>query len=210
MSRGRQSRAHRLLLGIALLGPSAAAAADVDLSAPVVVAQVERSRALKDSLFRHGEESPLRPEDVAGFTGLRYFPVDPSWRVGGQFHRYGRARRVRIPDTSGTTIAVERFGRFVFSHGGKPFWLEAFRSLQGGDVTVYFTDATNGAQTYDAGRYAAVEVSDDGAHVIDFNRAYSPYCAYNPAYVCPLPPAHNHLPFAVTAGEMNAGPELAH
>ena len=173
-------------------------------------AQVERGRAVKDSLFRHGDESPLRPQDVAAFSGLRYFPVDPSWRVQGELHRYGRARRVKLPDTGGTTIAVERFGRFVFSRDGKPFWLEVYRSVQGGDLTVYFTDATNGELTYPAGRYAAVQRAENRSYVLDFNEAYSPYCAYNPEYVCPLPPAHNRLPFAVTAGEMNAGPELAH
>lgn len=172
--------------------------------------QVLRARAVKDSLFRHGEDSPLIREDRPSFAGLRYFPVDPSWRVEGEFHRYGRLRQIRIPDTGGTSMLVERYGRFVFQRDGKPFWLEVYRSTQGGDLTVYFTDLTSGVQSYGAGRYAAVQTAEDGTYVLDFNGSYSPYCAYNPDYICPLPPPHNRLPFAVTAGELAAGPDVAH
>ena len=75
---------------------------------------------------------------------------------------------------------------------------------------MYFTDATNGDLTYGAGRYASVNVSEEGSYVLDFNGSYNPYCAYNEDYICPLPPEHNRLPFAVTAGELDAGPDLAH
>lgn len=175
-----------------------------------LIDDIERSRTVKDSLLRHGDDTPLRPEDVGTFAGLSYFPVDLTWRIEGEFHRYGRARHVQIPDTGGSTIEVERSGRFVFERDGKPFWLEAFQSLQGGGLTVYFTDATNGEQTYPAGRYAAITVSEDGSYILDMNGAYNPYCAYNPAYICPLPPEHNQLPFAVAAGELYAGPDVAH
>ena len=185
--------------------PTAPALSDDDLAAAIRV-----GRAVKDSLFRHGDDSPLRPADVPEFAGLRYFPVNLSWRIEGELHRYGRTRQIPLPDTGGSTIAVERFGRFVFQLDGKPFWLEVYRSLQGGDLTVYFTDQTNGITTYGAGRYVAVSRPDDDMHIIDFNGAYSPYCAYNEDYVCPLPPAQNHLAFEVNAGELEIGPDLAH
>jgi hypothetical protein len=111
---------------------------------------------------------------VADFQGLRYYRPDPAWRLPGEFHRYGRIRRLRLPDSSGATIVVERYGRFVFEHDGKPFWLEVYRSLQGGGLTVYFTDATNGDLTYGAGRYASVNVSEEGSYVLDFNGSYNP------------------------------------
>jgi hypothetical protein len=37
--------------------------------------------------------------------------------------------------------------------------------------------------------------------VIDFNTAYNPYCAYDPAYDCPVPPKANRLPVEIRAGE---------
>ncbi|HIG16618.1 MAG TPA: DUF1684 domain-containing protein [Candidatus Handelsmanbacteria bacterium] len=173
-------------------------------------AVIEGNRALKDSLFRHGDDSPLRLQDKSDFDGLRYFPVNLGWRVEGELHRYGRTRQIQLPDTGGSSIAVERFGRFLFQVDRKAFWLEVFRSVQGGSLTTYFTDQTNGTSTYGAGRYAVVGKSDDGTYVLDFNGSYSPYCAYNEDYVCPLPPAHNHLPFKVDAGELDTGPDLAH
>lgn len=194
-----------LLLGSGIHHADAASVSDRD-----VLSRIETSRTFKDSLFRHDGESPLRPEDVAGFEGLRYYPPDLSWRFVGQLHRYGRTRQIPLADTGGSTIAVERFGRFVFEHEEKQYWLEIYRSLQGGDLTVYYTDLTTGESTYSAGRYAPISRTEEGAYVLDFNGSYNPYCAYNTDYICPLPPAHNYLPFAVTAGELDVGPDLAH
>jgi len=36
--------------------------------------------------------------------------------------------------------------------------------------------------------------------VIDFNRAYNPYCAYNEKYSCPIPPRENNLSVAIKVG----------
>ncbi len=171
--------------------------------------KIEATRALKDSLFRDGPESPLPPEVAAGFPGLRYFPVDPAWRIPGEFHRYGRVRRLPMPDSAGATTVVQRLGRFLFERGGRSFRLEVYGSDQDPGLSVFFTDETNGGQTYGAGRYAPVAADGDGTWVLDFNLAYNPFCAYNPEYICPLPPEENRLPFAVRAGELNPGPDLA-
>ncbi|MGI4821226.1 MAG: DUF1684 domain-containing protein [Janthinobacterium lividum] len=42
---------------------------------------------------------------------------------------------------------------------------------------------------------------------LDFNQAYSPFCAYNHDYSCPKPPAENRLTVAVTAGEQLYQPQ---
>lgn len=205
---GRQSgRCARVLLVLLLAGAGEAAVAASGEQA--LAGEIEATRALKDSLFRHGPESPLRPEDAAGFPGLRYFPVDPAWRIPGEFHRYGRVRRLPMPDSAGAETVVERLGRFLFEHGGRSWRLEVYGSGKDGDLTVFFTDATNGQQTYGAGRYAPLEVDEAGSWLLDFNRAYNPFCAYNPDYICPLPPEQNRLPFAVAAGELSPGPDLA-
>ena len=114
-----------------------------------------------------------------------------------------------MPDSAGATTVVRRLGRFLFEHGGRSFRLEVFGSDQDAGLSVFFTDETNGRQTYGAGRYAPVTRSGEGTWVLDFNRAYNPFCAYNPDYICPLPPEHNRLPFAVPAGELTPGPDLA-
>ena len=111
---------------------------------------------------------------------------------------------------TGSHILFERFGRLFFPFDGKVFWLEIHRNVEAGDLSIFFTDETNGNQTYSAGRYVPLTDLGDGTYLIDFNRSYNPYCAYNSSYVCPMPPAHNHLPFAVLAGERSYGPDVAH
>ena len=164
-------------------------------------AQIAALRAAKDSLLK-SEDSPLLPAQRARFEQLAYYPIDLSYRLRGELHIYGRQRIVEIPNTDGTTTELERFGRFVAAFGEKDFWLEVYRSPQTGEAEVFFKDLTNGRTTYGGGRYARLTREDDGMYAIDFNNAYNPYCAYNPAYICPLPPPQNHLDFAVEAGEI--------
>ena len=163
--------------------------------------QIEALRAAKDSLLK-SEDSPLLPAQRARFEQLAYYPIDLRYRLRGELHLYGRQRIVEIPNTDSTITELERFGRFVSAFGEKDFWLEVYRSPQTGEAEVFFKDLTNGHTTYGGGRYARLTREDDGMYVIDFNNAYNPYCAYNPAYICPLPPRQNHLDFAVEAGEL--------
>ena len=166
-----------------------------------VRAQIEVLRAAKDSLLK-SEDSPLLPAQRARFEQLAYYPIDLRYRLRGELHIYGRQRIVEIPNTDDTTTELERLGRFVSAFGEKNFWLEVYRSPQTGETEVFFKDLTNGHTTYGGGRYARLTREDDGMYVIDFNNAYNPYCAYNPTYICPLPPQQNHLDFAVEAGEL--------
>ena len=75
-----------------------------------------------------------------------------------------------------------------------------------------FTDETNGTETYGGGRYIDMRDGDikDGKVVIDFNRAYNPYCAFSGGYACPKPPDENHLPMAIQAGEKQFAGEKKH
>ena len=61
---------------------------------------------------------------------------------------------------------------------------------------------TSGTETYPAGRYLDSIALPTGLYIVDFNRAYQPYCYYNPMYDCPeYPPRENRLPLPVHAGE---------
>ena len=67
-----------------------------------------------------------------------------------------------------------------------------------------FTDATSGEETYESGRYIDLEINDIKTDkvLIDFNRAYNPYCAFvSGKYNCPIPPTENRLTVAIRAGE---------
>ena len=70
--------------------------------------------------------------------------------------------------------------------------------------------------TYGGGRYLldTVKGADLGAGrrttgrnslILDFNFAYNPSCAYDPAWACPLPQAGNRLSVPVPVGELSFG-----
>ena len=66
-----------------------------------------------------------------------------------------------------------------------------------------FGDRTNGRETYPAGRFLYADApDDDGRIVLDFNRAYSPPCAFNDFSTCPVASPRNRLPIRVPAGEL--------
>ena len=72
-----------------------------------------------------------------------------------------------------------------------------------------FRDATNGAETYGAGRYLldtakSADLGSDvgrGTLLLDFNFAYQPSCAFDPRWACPLAPPENRLAIRIEAGE---------
>jgi len=74
---------------------------------------------------------------------------------------------------------------------------------EGGRETLFipFKDATSGKETYGAARYLEIEETEVGIFLVDFNKAYNPYCAYSEAYSCPFPPRENWLEVAIKAGE---------
>ena len=94
-------------------------------------------------------------------------------------------------------------GTLAFTLAGTPHTLSAFAENSGSveRLWVPFRDLTAGLETYGGGRYLDLDRTATGLYDLDFNRAYHPYCVYNPSYVCPYPPAENHLPVAIRAGE---------
>jgi uncharacterized protein (DUF1684 family) len=63
-----------------------------------------------------------------------------------------------------------------------------------------FLDDTNGEESYGGGRYIDLGIPEGDEVVIDFNKAYNPYCAYNEKYSCPIVPRENYLDLKVEAG----------
>lgn len=152
---------------------------------------------LKDS------QSPV----LRNFTGMQYFPIDPSWRVEGRFEPYHEPKQVRIPSVVAGVEEVARCpGDLVFQRAGQTYRLQAQAESGQSGFFVVFGDRTNGHQSYGGGRFLSVDAPDpQGRVVLDFNRAYSPPCVFTPYATCPLPPTRNRLPLEIPAGEKFAG-----
>jgi uncharacterized protein (DUF1684 family) len=126
---------------------------------------------------------------------VRLQPLDTSLDV-----------EVQVQTSDGALRGGRRVGALVFEVGGQEQRLTALQLAdnQGDTLFVPFRDATSGTETYGAGRYLDLEPLPDGSYDLDFNLAYSPYCAYSPSYSCPLPPPENRLGAHILAGERDA------
>jgi uncharacterized protein (DUF1684 family) len=160
-------------------------------------------RAEKDAALR-GNDSPI-PQAVrsSSFTGLSYYPPNPSLAFRAPLQRFAEQEIVQIAATGGDVRMMTRVGRFTFEIDGKRCSLTVFSSADDpSHLFLPFRDATNGNETYEVGRYIDLEAHDgDEPYLVDFNRCYNPYCAYNDTYTCPIVPAENSLPVAIRAGE---------
>ena len=145
-----------------------------------------------------------RPERTE-FPGRQWYPVDPQYRLEGEFTPAGGETLIRLGRTIGSELETELGGVVRFTWRGRAQSLLALLNESGG-LFLLFKDLTSGSETYPAGRYLSTFPPDEDRRVsLDFNRAYSPPCAFTPYATCALPPAENHLPFRVGAGELYIG-----
>lgn len=170
---------------------------------------VLRLGTLSFHLIERGERVGIRIRDSASpvrasFAGLDYFPLGASWRVEARFEPYEPAKSVPIPNVLGTVDPSPSPGAVVFSRGGRTYRLDALGE-KGGELFLIFADATNGKETYGAGRFLTTPAPRDGKVVVDFNKAYNPPCAFTAFATCPLPPRQNRLALRVEAGEKKFG-----
>jgi uncharacterized protein len=185
--------------------PNQPTTASVDPAAYQAELTAERTR--KDNWLRTNPDSPVL--DKATFKGLPYFAPNPAFRLTAQLDPFpeGKPEKLVIKLTDGSEEVYEKYGHASFSLGGQPRRLLVLRYQK--TLTVLFRDATSGKETYGGGRYLDIDPNAvvGNTLVLDFNTAYSPYCAYNPTYACPLPPPENTLDVPVQAGERYAKDE---
>jgi uncharacterized protein (DUF1684 family) len=130
-----------------------------------------------------------------------WFPIDLHCRIEANWTTFPEPKMVRIPDSDGGSRVWKSPGYASFSLDGQRITLQAVLTPDGKQLSFLFRDATAGHETYGAGRFLEADLPKNGKVLVDFNEAYNPFCAYNALYVCPIPPAENHMTVRVTAGE---------
>jgi uncharacterized protein (DUF1684 family) len=173
-------------------------------------------RAVRENLYKEHPQSPVPADARAAFTAA-HFEHDPSLRfevlVEPAPPPKPGAFALELPNSgpSGAdTLSFTRVGRIAipFAEGPRTlsvFWMAGYA----GGLFIPFRDATNGHETYAAGRYLidsakSADLGGDpatGTLIIDFNFAFQPSCAFDPRWACPLAPPENRLDLAVRAGE---------
>tara|TARA_Y100001972_G_C7665965_1_gene336716 strand:- start:894 stop:1499 length:606 start_codon:yes stop_codon:yes gene_type:complete len=160
-----------------------------------------------DAQLSDEEGSPLDKKELKRFDGLEYYPIDSTYRVKARFIRTPNELPFNMPTTTDRLPIYVKYGEAVFTLNGKEFTLPLYQSqtlLSVDTMEDYlflpFTDLTNGIETYGGGRYLDLKVPQEDFIILDFNKAYNPYCAYNERYSCPIPPRANRLDIEIRAG----------
>ena len=184
-------------------------------------------RAERERLYREHPQSPVPPAERDAFRA-RHWPYDDRFRfevrveapeaVPAAFAA-SLARApiaplapavLALPNSGGEDLAFDLVGRVSLPLPGGDatvslFWMRGYA----GGLFLPFGDATNGVETYGAGRYAldtakGADLGGDpaaGSLVVDLNFAFQPSCAFDPRWACPLAPPGNRLGARVEAGE---------
>lgn len=141
---------------------------------------------------------------------VRFYEPDASYRVRATVALLPRQSFFGMNASASQKLKAKRFAKITFTLNDKSYELYAYQldfllnsKDHKDDFFIPFTDAGAGTSSYEGGRYLDFKESDivNNQLVIDFNRAYNPYCAFTTGYNCPIPPRENDLPVEIAAGE---------
>ena len=172
--------------------------------------QIENYRAKKDLELQSRKTSPLKRKDRKQFQDLPYFDIYESWKFDVELRKTSNSDIIEIPTSAGYAKKFKEYGILEIYVDDKYVPLTAFVRIprdgeeppQHPSLFVPFKDLTSGNSTYGGGRYLDIPLPKEGSvATVDFNLAYSPYCAYGEGFACPIPPVQNFIKAEVTAGE---------
>ncbi|MCB7481387.1 DUF1684 domain-containing protein [Christiangramia sediminis] len=160
-----------------------------------------------DKEYANPEETPLEKKDLKEFKGLDFFEIDPNFIVKAEFVRTPAEAPFTMPTSTDRLPVYVKYGELYFTLQGKDLKLNLYQNqelVQDPEYFDYlflpFTDLTNGKSTYGGGRYIDFRIPESKEVILDFNKAYNPYCAYSGKYSCPIPPKENDLEIEIFAG----------
>ncbi len=172
--------------------------------------QTETSKEFQDNInaeYANREESPLTDDDFKTFKSLDFFPINDRFIIEAQFERTPNEKVFKMKTTGTRLPEYVKYGELTFKLEGKKLRLNVYQNIElsrkpGFEDYLFlpFSDLTSGKETYIGGRYIDMRIPKGKTVAIDFNKAYNPYCAYNPKYSCPLIPLENDLDVAILAG----------
>ncbi|SEE65773.1 hypothetical protein SAMN05444161_6571 [Rhizobiales bacterium GAS191] len=172
-------------------------------------------RERRDHLYKHHACSALTDLEKQRFDGFDYHAYDPQLCFVGEVD-YGVEEVSLETEISEGALPYRRIGVARFLRRGTPHSLDLYwLDIYGGGLWLPVGDETNGTTSYGGGRYlfdtakgANLGLHVDGKRILlDLNFLYPPSCALNAAWICPLCPPANRLPFAVNAGERSFAEE---
>ncbi len=157
--------------------------------------------------YADAAKSPLTKEDLKVFNTLDFFEINPKLAVTAKFVRTKKEKSFQMKTSTSRTPTYKKYGEYIFEIETIRYKLSVYQNIELVKNQEYknylflpFSDLTNGKQTYIGGRYIDMKIPTSKTVIIDFNKAYNPYCAYNHNYSCPIVPLENDLNIEITAG----------
>jgi uncharacterized protein (DUF1684 family) len=164
--------------------------------------RTELNAQYKDSLH-----SPLKREARLKFEAFPFYPIDSNYFVVAKFERIEKGKKFKMKTSTSRKPEYKVFGRASFTINDSIHELMIYQNTklvtrEGYEDYLFlpFNDYTNGNETYGGGRYLDVRIPERNTIILDFNKAYNPYCAYTYGYSCPVPPKENSLNIEIKAG----------
>lgn len=171
-----------------------------------VLGDTEFQREL-NAEYKDATSSPLKDKDRKHFKGLDFFKFDSTYIVTATLKRTPDTEWFDMKTTTSRVSPERIYGILTFELKGQTFKLNVYQGKEtmardGLEDYLFlpFLDDTNGEESYGGGRYIDLRIPKGDTIVIDFNKAYNPYCAYNDKYSCPIVPRINYIALSVSAG----------
>jgi len=138
---------------------------------------------------------------------LDFFEIKNKFIVEAVFIRTKKEKTFQMKTSTDRTPLYKKYGELHFKIDGKKMNLNVYQNIDLIKLQDYkdylflpFSDLTNGKESYIGGRYIDMRIPKDHKVIIDFNKSYNPYCAYNYKYSCPIVPLENDLDIEIKAG----------
>lgn len=172
-----------------------------------IIKKLVSYQASENEQFKNKETTILSPEDFQHFLGLEFYPINLKYRVDATFVRTPNEIPFLMTTTTERLPEYVKYGEVFFSIDGNQLKLELYQSTSHEEEEGYedylflpFTDLTSGDGSYGGGRFLDARIPKKDKIILDFNKAYNPYCAYNSKYSCPIPPKENDILVRIEAG----------
>ena len=172
-----------------------------------IIKKVQEYHTSENEKFGDKETTILTEEDFAHFEALDFYPIDLKYIVKAVFVRTPDEVPFLMPTTTDRLPEYVKYGEAHFSLDGKDLKLNLYQSTTPSKDEDYkdylflpFTDLTSGDGSYGGGRFLDARIPRRKKIVLNFNKAYNPYCAYNSKYSCPIPPKENDILVRIEAG----------
>jgi hypothetical protein len=172
-----------------------------------VIKEIKLHQLEQNILFQTKGKSPLKEVERKYFKDLPFFDIDLSFRVEATLTKTPSTSFFQMKTTTDRLSDERVYAVLSFVLKGKEYHLNVYQGKQlmmqkGYEDYLFlpFLDDTNSETTYGGGRYLDLRIPNGNKIIVDFNKAYNPYCYYNSRYSCPIVPSENYVPLKITAG----------